>query len=54
MHASIVAIVRCDLLMEVEGVSGRKSIGMAGVGNIVALLQYSYRRIIAVVTSVSK
>ena len=54
MHTSIVAVVGCDLLMEVEGASGGEGVGMARVGNIVAFLQYSYRRIIAVVTIVSK
>ena len=54
MDSSIVAIVRCDLLVEVEGASGGEGVGMAGGGNIVAFLQYSYRCIIAVITIVSK
>lgn len=53
MHTSIVAVVGCDLLMEVEGASGGKGVGMARVGNIVAFLQHSYRCIITV-TFVSK
>ena len=48
MHTSIVAIVGCDLLMEVEGAGGGEGVGMVGMGSIVAFLQYSYRRIIAV------
>ena len=46
MYASIVAVVGCDLLMEVEGASGGEGVDIAGGGNIVAFLQYSYRRII--------
>lgn len=54
MNTAIVAVVGCDLLVEVEGASGGEGVGMAGGGNIVAFFQYSYRRIIAVVTAVSK
>lgn len=54
MNTSIVAVIGCDLLVEVEGASGGEGVGMAGGGNIVAFLQYSYRCIIAVTTTVSK
>ena len=54
MDSSIVAVVGCDLLMEVEGASGGEGVGMAGWGNIVAFFQYSYRCIVAVVITVSK
>ena len=54
MHTPIVAVVGCYLLMEVEDASGGEGVGMSGAGNIVAFLQYSYRRVVAVVTIISK
>ena len=38
MDSSIVAVVRCDLLVEMEGTSGGEGVGMAGGGNIFAFL----------------
>ena len=38
MDSSVVAVVGCDLLVEVEGTSGGEGVGMAGAGDILAFL----------------